>query len=95
MARLSLIQLRAGTATAWSNANPTLAAGEPGLETDTRKIKFGDGSTAWNSLSYSAAGTADVATTATKITASGSDRTVFVGSSTPSSPASGDIWIQV
>jgi hypothetical protein len=46
------IQIRRGTAAEWTSANPTLAAGEVGLETDTRKIKFGDGSTAWSSLSY-------------------------------------------
>jgi hypothetical protein len=47
------IQLRRGTASEWTAANPTLAEGEMGLETDTDKYKFGDGSTAWNSLSYS------------------------------------------
>ncbi len=36
--------------------NPTLAAGEPGFETDTGKIKYGDGTTAWNSLAYAAGG---------------------------------------
>ena len=46
------IQLRRGTAAQWTSANPTLAAGEIGLESDTRKIKFGDGSTTWSSLSY-------------------------------------------
>lgn len=53
MPRVNLIQLRGGTAAAWTSANPVLDAREPGLETDTRKIKYGDGSTAWNSLSYS------------------------------------------
>jgi hypothetical protein len=33
--------------------NPVLAAGEMGLETDTKKMKIGDGATAWNSLHYS------------------------------------------
>lgn len=46
------IQLRRGTATQWSNANPILAAGEIGVEMDTRKFKLGDGSTVWNSLAY-------------------------------------------
>ena len=46
------ITLRKGTATAWTSANPTLAAGEPGFETDTGKFKIGDGSQNWNSLSY-------------------------------------------
>lgn len=47
------IQLRRDTASNWSTVNPILASGEVGIETDTRKQKFGDGSTAWNSLSYS------------------------------------------
>jgi hypothetical protein len=49
------IQLRRGTATQWTNANPTLAAGELGFETDTLKFKVGNGSTAWNSLAYATA----------------------------------------
>lgn len=48
----SLIKLRRDTSTAWAQVNPTLAAGEPGLETDTLKVKYGDGSTTWNNLSY-------------------------------------------
>lgn len=46
------IKVRSGTAAAWTSANPTLAAGEIGYETDTYKFKFGSGSTAWNSLAY-------------------------------------------
>ncbi len=46
------IQLRRDTAANWSSANPTLAQGEPGLEIDTGKLKYGDGTTAWNSLPY-------------------------------------------
>lgn len=46
------IQMRRGTASQWSSANTVLLAGEQGLETDTRKIKIGDGTTAWNSLPY-------------------------------------------
>ena len=46
------IQLRRGTASEWSTANPILAEGEMGLETDTLQFKIGDGLTAWNSLSY-------------------------------------------
>jgi hypothetical protein len=47
-----IIQIRRDTATNWTSANPTLAQGELGLETDTSKIKAGDGSTAWTSLGY-------------------------------------------
>ena len=48
------IQMRRDTAAAWTAANPTLAAGEMGLETDTTYYKIGNGSTAWNSLAYGA-----------------------------------------
>ena len=47
------IQIRRGTAAAWTAADPTLAAGEFAIETDTDKYKIGDGSTAWTSLGYS------------------------------------------
>jgi hypothetical protein len=47
------IQLRRGTAASWTSANPILAEGEMGVETDTDQYKIGDGSTAWTSLSYS------------------------------------------
>lgn len=52
MAVVTQIQVRRGTASQWTSANPTLAAGEWGLETDTLKTKIGDGATAWNSLAY-------------------------------------------
>ena len=54
------IQLRRGTASQWTSTNPTLAAGEIALETDTRKLKLGDGSTAWTSLAYFSAGSGDI-----------------------------------
>lgn len=50
------IQFRRGTAAEWSSANPTLANGELGYESDTKVIKFGDGVTAWNTLDVAAAG---------------------------------------
>jgi len=46
------IEPRGDTAANWSAANPTLALRELGMETDTKKWKLGDGSTAWNSLAY-------------------------------------------
>src|SRR5512146_13467 len=46
------IQLRHDTAANWTSANPTLAQGEAGYETDTGKLKVGDGSTAWTGLAY-------------------------------------------
>jgi hypothetical protein len=49
------LQIRRGTASQWTSANPILAAGEMGVETDTRKVKIGDGTTGWTSLNYIAA----------------------------------------
>jgi len=49
---ITRFKLRNGTAAAWTAANPVLLAGEAGIETDTRKLKLGNGSTAWNSLLY-------------------------------------------
>lgn len=56
MAVVTQIQVRRGTAANWTSTNPTLAAGEFGFETDTNKLKCGNGSSAWNSLSYVATG---------------------------------------
>ena len=48
------IQLRNDTAANWTAANPVLAQGEMGLETDTRLFKIGDGVQTWSQLSYGA-----------------------------------------
>lgn len=48
----TVIKLRRGTAAQWTSANSILAAGEMGVETDTSRSKFGDGTTAWASLTY-------------------------------------------
>ena len=47
-------QFRRGTAAQWTAANPTLADGEIGIETDSnpRLFKVGDGLTSWASLPY-------------------------------------------
>lgn len=46
------IQNRRGTAAQWVTANPTLAAGELGYETDTNLFKVGNGTLAWTALPY-------------------------------------------
>lgn len=46
------LQFRRGTAVRWTNANPILAAGEMGIESDTDRFKLGDGVTSWNLLPY-------------------------------------------
>lgn len=57
---IAQIQMRRGTAADWASANPTLGAGEWGLETDTGKVKLGTGGTAWNSLDYFAEYASDI-----------------------------------
>jgi Major tropism determinant N-terminal domain len=59
---------RRDTASNWTSINPTLGAGEIGVETDTLKFKIGNNSQNWNALAYAKAGTADTATTATTAT---------------------------
>ena len=54
------IQLRNGTAAEWTAKNPVLLKGEMGIETDTHKIKVGDGSTQWSELTYCGADTNDI-----------------------------------
>ncbi len=44
------IQIKRNTAAGAAASNPVLAAGQPGLETDTGLLKIGDGVTAWNDL---------------------------------------------
>jgi hypothetical protein len=49
---MTRIQHRRGTATQWTTANPILAGGELGYESDTGKFKIGNGTLAWNALPY-------------------------------------------
>lgn len=44
----------------WILNNPTLLAAEWGYETDTGKIKIGDGVHVWNDLPYSAGGSSGI-----------------------------------
>jgi hypothetical protein len=46
------MQQRRGTESQWGTANPILAAGEIGFETDTNKFKIGDGINHWDDLDY-------------------------------------------
>ncbi|MBW4061184.1 hypothetical protein HJC99_01260 [Candidatus Saccharibacteria bacterium] len=75
------IQFRRDTAANWTSNNPTLAQGEVGLESDTNAYKVGDGSTAWNSLTYN-----QLSPEITTLTLDGQ-------SSDPSTPASGDLVV--
>jgi hypothetical protein len=46
------IQLRRDVSVVWTLSNPTLFAGEMGVETDTNRVKVGDGVTPWIVLPY-------------------------------------------
>jgi hypothetical protein len=78
MAVVTQIQVRRGTAAQWTSANPTLAAGEWGFETDTGKVKIGNGSTAWNSLGYTGVGDIEGVTAGTGLSGGGTSGTVTV-----------------
>jgi len=75
------IVIRRDTAANWTAANPVLLQGEWGFETDARKLKIGDGATAWSALSYFSTG--------------GSGNTILSGSGAPSSAlgVNGDIYL--
>ena len=54
MAVKTLIQVRRGSTGEWAAGSIVLSAGEWGLDTTTGRYKIGDGTTAWNSLTYAA-----------------------------------------
>lgn len=85
MSVVTQIQVRRGTAAQWTSANPTLASGEWGYETDTNKGKIGNGSTAWNSLPYIlGVGDIDGVTAGTGLSGGGTSGTVTVSLDTSS-----------
>ena len=49
------LRARVDTAAGWTSDDPTLESGMIGIESDTGRMKRGDGSTAWTSLGYVAA----------------------------------------
>lgn len=93
------IQIRRGIASDWTSADPVLAYGEIGLETDTYQFKWGDGVTAWTALAYFGTGfgtgtvTSVNVTTANGVSATGGPITTAgsftfsLGAITPSSVA--------
>lgn len=46
------VQMHRDTAANWTSTNPTLAVAEWAYETDTGRVKLGNGATAWTSLPY-------------------------------------------
>ena len=55
-----IIQIRRDTSPNWTTADPILAEGELGLETDTNNIKVGDGVSNWSGLTYAVTGSSGV-----------------------------------
>jgi hypothetical protein len=62
------ILLRRDTSTNWTSNDPVLASGEPGFETDTGKMKVGNGTTTWQSLGYFQGATGPAGATGSSIT---------------------------
>lgn len=46
------MQQRRDTAANWTSANPIMASGEFGIETDTLRFKVGNGTSNWSALAY-------------------------------------------
>jgi hypothetical protein len=80
------IVIRRDTAANWTTVNPVLLNGEWGFETDTRKLKIGDGASTWGALSYFSTGSGG---------GSGSGNTILSGSGAPSGAlgVNGDIYL--
>lgn len=72
----SRIQVRGDTAANWTTANPILADREMGYETDTRKLKVGNGTSAWAALPY----------------INGSDSPVTISDTAPTFPHTNQLW---
>ena len=85
------IKLRRDTSSNWTSSNPILAAGEPGLETDTLRVKYGDGSNTWTNLSYSAVGNATYANTAGSATTATTAVTAATATSATSALTAGTV----
>lgn len=60
--KLVRIQFRRDTANNWKGVNPVLADGEMGVESDTNKFKFGNGTSTWNELGYASSEAGNIPT---------------------------------
>lgn len=82
----AVIRNRRDTAANWTAANPVLEDGQLGFETDTRKSKLGDGTTAWATLAYTASVTTGGVSDGDKgditVTGSGATWTIDAGAVT-------------
>lgn len=80
----SKIQLRRDTAANWTTNNPILASGEAGVETDTDRVKVGDGATSWTALPYAVVDLASYVTS----------YQLALQPNPPANPTLGLVWIQ-
>ena len=100
---MTQIKLRRDTSANFTSKNPVLGVGEPAYETDTKKLKIGDGTTAYTQLEYFSSGgggTGDIpiatTTTAGKVKPDGTtititnDGTISAVESTPTVIDGGD-----
>ncbi len=84
----TIIKLRRDTAANWTSIDPVLALGEPGVETDTLKMKIGDGVSLWSELDYTSsensvyADSAGSATTAGTVTTNAQPNITSLGTLT-------------
>lgn len=72
-----ILQLRTGSATQWAASTRILAVGEPGVETDSGRIKIGDGTNLWSALPWSGAAIGKSSTNGA-LTINGADVVVYV-----------------
>lgn len=102
---MNRLLLRGDTAANWTSANSILLARELGIETDTRKIKIGNGATVWTSLPYSSAPVLTGATSAIggsaltvgqratgTVSVTGATTGMAVACSPVSDPGAGFVW---
>jgi hypothetical protein len=78
------IILRRDGSSNWESQNPVLLLGEPGYETDSGKIKIGDGASIWSALDYyigATGGTGSIGVTG-PTGAGGTGANTFYGSQT-------------
>lgn len=74
------IQIRRGPAAEWATANTILSSGEFGYETDSKRLKVGDGTAAWADLAYISPGpNSVVAGTNIASLTSGQQNSIVVG----------------
>lgn len=71
-----ILQLRTGSATQWAASTRILAVGEPGVETDSGRIKIGDGTNLWSALPWSGAAISKSGTNG-NLTVNGADVVVY------------------